>query len=75
MALQNVTGGREGCPFRIILNGRAYGATYSIRGPMLVVETLLMGVKRRQLGDEDPEVMARGLLSELVYGYETPRSA
>jgi hypothetical protein len=39
------------------------------------VESLLMGMKRRQLGDAHPEALARLLLAELVYEHEGPRRA
>jgi len=42
---------------------------------MLAVESLLMGIKRRQLGDIHPEALARLLLAELVYEHEVPRRA
>jgi hypothetical protein len=40
---------------------------------MLWVETLLLGAKRAQLGDNPPEVLAKLLLAELVYEHERPR--
>ena len=65
----------SGHHFRITLDGREFEGTYTVNGPMLAVESLLMGIKRRQLGDTHPEALARLLLAELVYEHEAPRRA
>jgi hypothetical protein len=65
----------EGRHFRITLDGREFEGTYTVNGPMLAVESVLMGIKRRQLGDTHPDVLAKLLLAELVYEHETPRRA
>jgi len=65
----------EGRHFRITLDGREFEGTYTVNGPMLAVESVLMGIKRRQLGATHPDVRAKLLLAELVYEHETPRRA
>jgi hypothetical protein len=65
----------EGRHFRITLDGREFEGTYTVNGPILAVESLLMGMKRRQLGGAHPEALARLLLAELVYEHEGPRRA
>ena len=65
----------SGHHFRITLDGREFEGTYTVNGSMLAVESLLMGIKRRQLGDTHPEALARLLLAELVYEHEVPRRA
>ena len=65
----------SGHHFRITLDGREFEGTYTVNGPMLAVESLLLGIKRRQLGDTHPEALARLLLAELVYEHEAPRRA
>lgn len=65
----------EGRQFRIILDGREFEGTYTVNGPMIAMESLLLGVKRRQLGDGHPEALAKLLLAELVYEHETPSGA
>jgi len=65
----------EGRHFRITLDGREFEGTYTVTGPILAVESLLMGMTRRQLGDAHPEALARLLLAELVYEHEGPRRA
>jgi hypothetical protein len=51
----------------IQIDGETYNGTYTVDGPMVALETLTLGVKRAQLGDSAPEVLARLLLAELVY--------
>jgi len=65
----------EGHRFRITLDGREFEGTYTVNGPILAVESLLMGMKRRQLGGAHPEALARLLLAELVYEHEAARRA
>ena len=65
----------DGRHFRITLDGREFEGTYTVNGPILAVESLLLGIKRRQLGDAHPESLARLLLAELVYEHEAPRHA
>jgi hypothetical protein len=38
-----------------------------VDGPMITVETLMLGIKRAPLGDASPEALARLLLAELVH--------
>jgi hypothetical protein len=71
--MQQTTERRAVQCFRIVVNGHAYAGTYSVHGPMLWVETLLLGAKRAQLGENPPEVLAKLLLAELVYEHERPR--
>ena len=54
----------------INLRGRVHEASYVIDGPMLTVESVLFGVKRRPLGDQPPEVLARLMLAEMVDEHE-----
>ena len=49
------------------LDGRHYAGTYTVDGPMVTVDTLLLGFRSGLLGDRAPEVAARVLLLELVY--------
>jgi hypothetical protein len=49
------------------LDGRHYAGTYTVDGPMITVDTLLLGSRRVPLGDQPPEIAARVLLLELVY--------
>ena len=48
-------------------DGRHYAGTYTVDGPMVTVDTLLLGSRRAPLTDQAPEVVARVLLLELVY--------
>jgi hypothetical protein len=48
-------------------DGRHYAGTYTVDGPMITVETLLLGSRRAPLADQPPEIAARVLLLELVY--------
>jgi hypothetical protein len=48
-------------------DGRRYAGTYTVDGPMINVETLLLGSRRAPLADQPPEIAARVLLLELVY--------
>ena len=49
------------------LDGRLYAGTYTVDGPMITVDTLLLGSRRAPLGDQPPAIAARLLLLELVY--------
>jgi hypothetical protein len=51
----------------IEFDGQHYEATYTVDGPMITVETLMLGIKRAPLGDASPEALARLLLAELVH--------
>jgi hypothetical protein len=48
-------------------DGRHYAGTYTVDGPMVTVDTLLLGSRRAPFGDQPPEIAARVLLLELVY--------
>ena len=48
------------------LGETSYEGTYTVNGSMLIVETLSLGAKRRQLTHTSPEMLARLLLAELV---------
>ena len=56
----------------IIVNGQPYGGTYTVDGPTVTVNTLLLGAKRARLGDTAPEHLAKLLLAELVYDRPNP---
>jgi hypothetical protein len=52
---------------RIVCNGEGYVGTFTVDGPLVSVETLLLGSRRAQLKGCAPEVVATRLLFELVY--------
>jgi len=52
---------------RIEVDGQHYEATYTIDGPAVTVETLLLGSTRVLIGDGLPEIAARVALLELVH--------
>jgi hypothetical protein len=54
----------------IEVNGVHYGATYTVDGPVITVDTLLLGSRSRRLDGAAPEVAAKVLLLELVYLHE-----
>ena len=55
-----------GKAIQIEVNGQRYGATYTVDGSVVAVETLLLGSRRGPLKDGSPETTARVLLLELV---------
>ena len=66
MARQNtVTRPTEG-RLSVVLNGERYEGTLTVDGPIVLVETVLLGSRRAQLHGT-PEVLATRLLVELVY--------
>jgi hypothetical protein len=50
---------------QIEVDGRRQEATYTVDGPAVTVETLLLGSKRVLIGDRPPEIAARVALLEL----------
>lgn len=54
------------CTVRIVWSGEEYCGTYRVDGPMVTVETCLLGSRRAQLLDDSPEALARSLLVELA---------
>ena len=55
----------------IVLRGKDYEGTYTVDGPMVIVETLMLGTKRILLaGDATPVALARLLLAELADEHE-----
>jgi hypothetical protein len=60
-------GAPAGRPVRIEVDGQRYEGTYTVDGPAVMVDTLLLGFRRVLIGDRTPEVAARLALLELVY--------
>ena len=56
-----------GRSIHIEVNGVHYGATYTVDGQVVTVDTLLLGSRRGRLGDDSPEIVAKVLLLELVH--------
>lgn len=52
---------------QIELDGRRYEGTYTVDGPVVIVDTLLLGSRSRRLSDDAPEIVAKQLLLELVH--------
>ena len=52
---------------QIEVDGQRYEGTYTIDGPLVTVETLLLGSRRVPIGDCPPDVAARVALLELVH--------
>ncbi len=56
---------------RIVLHGKDYEGTYTLDGPIVVVEAVMLGTKRAPLaGDVTPVALARLLLAELADEHE-----
>lgn len=51
----------------IEFDGERHEATYTLDGPMVTVQSLLLGTRRAPLGDGSPEAIARLLLAELAH--------
>jgi len=56
-----------GKTIQIEVDGQRYGATYSVDGSVVAVDTLLLGTRRGTIKDGSPEATARVLLLELVH--------
>jgi hypothetical protein len=56
-----------GRSIHIEVDGVHYGATYTVDGTMVSVDTLLLGSRRGPLADGPPDVVAKILLLELVH--------
>ena len=52
------------------IGGVRYEATYTVDGPIVTVDSLLLGHRCGALGDGAPEVVAKVLLLELVHSHE-----
>lgn len=65
----------EGRNVRIVLDGESHEGTYTVSGPIVTVESLLLGTKRAPLGDATPEILAKLLLAELVYEFQKRSAA
>ncbi|HLX30663.1 MAG TPA: hypothetical protein VKV24_19460 [Casimicrobiaceae bacterium] len=55
---------------QIEVAGVRYEATYTVDGPIVTVDSLLLGHRSAALGDGSAEVVAKVLLLELVYSHE-----
>ena len=55
----------------IEFDGERHEGTYTVDGPMVTVQSLLLGTRRAQLGDGSPEAVARLLLAELAHANRT----
>jgi hypothetical protein len=51
----------------IVLDGQRYEATYNVDGPILAIDSPLLGVRRVPLGNGTPDAVAKLALAELVY--------
>ena len=51
----------------IEFDGQRHEGTYTVDGPMVTVQSLLLGTRRAQGGDGSPEAVARLLLAELAH--------
>ena len=60
-------GAPAGRPIQIEVDGRHYQGTYTVDGPAVTVDALLLGVRRVLIGDRSPEIAARVALLELVH--------
>jgi hypothetical protein len=59
----------------IEFDGERHEGTYTLDGPMVTVQSLLLGTRRAPLGDGSPEAIARLLLAELAHAARPrPRS-
>ena len=56
-----------GRSIHIEVDGVHYGATYTVDGQVVIVDTLLLGSRRGRLSDDPPEIVAKLLLLELVH--------
>jgi len=60
-------GAPAGRPVQIEVDGQRYEGTYTVDGPAVTVDTLLLGFRRVLIGDRSPEIAARVALLELVH--------
>ena len=51
----------------IEFEGERHEATDTLDGPMVTVQSLLLGIRRAQVGDGSPDAVARLLLAELAH--------
>ena len=51
---------------QIEVDGQRYEGTYTIDGPLVTIDTLLLGSRRAAIGDRTPEIAARVALLDLV---------
>lgn len=51
----------------IEFDGERHEGTFTLDGPMVTVQSLLLGTGRAQVGDGSPEAVARLLLAELAH--------
>lgn len=65
----------EGRDVRIVLNGESHEGTFTVNGPIITVDSVLLGTKRAPLGDATPEMLAKLLLAELVYDFQKRSAA
>ena len=52
---------------QIEVDGMRYEGTFSVNGPIVTVDTLLLGSRHATLTNDPPEIVAKRLLLELVY--------
>ena len=52
---------------QIEVDGMRYEGTFVVNGPIVTVDTLLLGSRQTALANDPPEIVARQLLLELVY--------
>jgi hypothetical protein len=52
---------------QIEVDGTRYEGTYSVNGPVVILDTLLLGSRRAGLMDDSTEIVAKRLLLELVH--------
>jgi hypothetical protein len=52
---------------QIEVDGMRYEGTFSVNGPTVTVDTLLLGSRHATLTNDPPEIAAKRLLLELVY--------
>jgi hypothetical protein len=55
---------------QIEINGVRYEGTYTVDGPIVTVDSLLLGHRSAALGDGPAEVVAKILLLELLHLHE-----
>jgi hypothetical protein len=52
---------------QIEVDGMRYEGTFGVNGPIISVDTLLLGSRHATLANDPPEIVAKRLLLELVY--------
>ena len=52
---------------QIEVDGMRYEGTFSVNGPIITVDTLLLGSRHATLVSDAPEIVAKQLLLELVH--------